>query len=348
MWIVALMLACAPDAPPQAPLSPEPAAEVVAPVGKGLDARLTGYDYPYPVQLHEVRMQQQDLQMAYMDVAPDAPNGRVVLLLHGKNFSGAYWGSTIEALLDAGYRVVVPDQVGFGKSSKPAHLQYSFQALATATAGLLDALEVTDVHVVGHSMGGMLATRFALMFPERAASLVLMNPIGLEDYKRVVPWKPVDWWYAQQMKTTPESVKAYMQASYFDGQWRPAYDPLLDIQAGWAEGPDKELVAWNSALTYDMIFTQPVVQEFGDLQVPTLLLIGDRDRTALGKPLVSEEVRATLGDYPKLARAAQEAIPGARLELLEGIGHVPQVEAPERTWALLVGFLEQVGGQDEP
>lgn len=342
-----LLAACAarspvaPAAPPVTGAPPEAAATASAPAAvDGLDARLTTYAYPYPVGMHAVHAQEQDLEMAYMDVAPTAaPNGEVVLLLHGKNFSGAYWKDTIAALAARGYRVVVPDQIGFGKSSKPACFQYTFQALADMTRGLLDARGVDRVHVVGHSMGGMLATRFALMFPDRVASLALVNPIGLEDWKRVVPWRPVEFWYQRELEQTPEGVKAYFTESYFAGAWKDAYDPLLDLQVGWIRGPDRARVAWNAALTFDMAFTQPVVYELDQLRVPTLLLVGARDRTALGKPLAPPEVRETLGDYPALARAAAERIPDARLVLLDNVGHVPQFEAPERYLAELTGFL---------
>jgi TonB family protein len=313
--------------------------------GEGLDARLSSYDYPHDVEIFELSAQRQTLEMAYMDVAPEpsAANGEVVLLLHGKNFSGAYWASTIDALVEEGFRVVVPDQIGFGKSSKPRHFQYSFHGLASYTAQLLDELGVDDVHVVGHSMGGMLATRFALEAAERTSSLTLVNPIGLEDWKRKVPYRPVEWWFERELEKTPEGIKAYMTESYFDGQWKDEYAPLLEIQAGWTQGPDYERIAWTSALTFDMIFTQPVIYEFDLVEAPTLLIIGGRDRTALGKGLVSEEVRQTLGRYPEISRRAAELIPNARLELLEGIGHIPQFEAPERYETLLVDFVGNPG-----
>ena len=101
------------------------------------DARLSGYDYPYPVHILKLDSQRQALEMAYMDVRPEQPNGDTVLLLHGKNFSGAYWQTTIERLTEQGYRVVVPDQIGFGKSSKPEHFHYSFQTLDDHTLPLI-------------------------------------------------------------------------------------------------------------------------------------------------------------------------------------------------------------------
>lgn len=95
--------------------------------GPAWDARLSGYEYPFEVRLQPMKSQQQTLEMAYMDVRPERANGRAVLLLHGKNFSGAYWERTIRALTAGGYRVIVPDQIGFGKSSTPERFQFSFQ-----------------------------------------------------------------------------------------------------------------------------------------------------------------------------------------------------------------------------
>ena len=103
--------------------------------------------------------------MAYMDVKPAHPNGRTAVLLHGKNFCAATWQATITALTEAGYRVIAPDQIGFCKSSKPAHYQFSFQQLAGNTHALLDSLGIDKATVMGHSTGGMLAIRYALMYP---------------------------------------------------------------------------------------------------------------------------------------------------------------------------------------
>ena len=311
----------------------------VAAESPAFDARLGGYDYPYPVHTLELESQRQTLEMAYMDVRPEQPNGDTVLLLHGKNFSGAYWQSTIERLVEEGYRVVAPDQIGFGKSSKPRHFQYSFQTLADHTRTLLDTLGIGHVTVMGHSMGGMLATRFTLMFPERSDSLVLVNPIGLEDWRQYVPWQSVDAWYQGELKKKPEDIKAYMTKAYFDGQWKDRYQPLLTLQQGWLRGPDYPRIAWNSALHYDMIFSQPVVHEFPDVPVPTLLIIGTRDRTALGRNRAPEDVRDQLGRYDQLGARTAKAIPDAKLVELEGIGHVPQYEAYDDYIEALTDFL---------
>jgi pimeloyl-ACP methyl ester carboxylesterase len=308
-------------------------------------SRLEEVSYPFPVEVFGFESQRDTLEMAYMDVAAEQPNGRAVLLLHGKNFNGYYWESTVRVLTAAGYRVVVPDQIGFGKSSKPRNYQFSFQQLAINTRALLDHLGIERLSVIGHSMGGMLATRFALMFPDRVEKLALIDPIGLEDWKRVVPYRAIGEWYSNELKITPDQQKRYQMESYYHGEWKPEYERWVRLATGWLSSPDYPVVAWNSALTYDMIFTQPVCYEFADLEMPTLLIVGSLDRTAIGKQWAPQTVRETLGDYPKLAKSAASEIPQCQLEILEGVGHVPQIEAPDRLFPILLDFLQDSPGK---
>lgn len=325
---------------PKATPAPAPAAISDSSAGApAYDPELTTYEYPRPVQVFPLHDQQQDLKMAYVLAEPSTPNGRTVLLLHGKNFSAAYWEPTIRALLDKGFRVVAPDQIGFGKSSKPACYQFTFQALARNTRALLDSLRIGKVTVIGHSMGGMLASRFTLMYPETTESLVLVNPIGLEDWKTVVPYKSVDELYQSELKATPESIRTYEKENYFAGNWKPEYESLIEILAGWTRHPDYARVAWNAALTTDMVFTQPVLYEFPLIKVPTLLIIGQRDRTAVGKAWAPEQAKRTLGDYPALGRKAAQAIPGAKLVEVKDVGHLPQVEAFDAYMKAVLDFL---------
>lgn len=305
-----------------------------------LDKRLKTYKYPFKTKLYKFLSQTHKLEMAYSLVKPEKPNGRNVVLIHGKNFSGAYWGQTAKDLAAAGFTVIIPDQIGFGRSSKPIQYQYTIHGLAHNTKKLLDWYKWDKTIVLGHSMGGMLATRFALMYPKMVEKLVLVNPIGLEDYKLKAPYEPIDVVFQKQLKLKPSQVKAYQQKNYYGGEWKKDYDHWLKLQTGWIKGPDWQHLAYISALTYEMIYTQPVVYEFPKLEVPTLLIIGDRDRTALGKNLVDEKTRQTMGDYPVLAKKTQESIPNSKLELIKDVGHLPHIEAYDRFKTALMNFLK--------
>ena len=302
---------------------------------------LEGFDYPYPVQQYRFTSQGVPLHMAFMDVKPAKPNGRTVVLLHGKNFCAATWESSIKALSDAGYRVVAPDQIGFCTSSKPEHYQYSFQQLANNTHDLLTRIGVKEAVIMGHSTGGMLATRYALMFPEDTERLAMVNPIGLEDWKALgVPYRSVDQWFERESKVTAEGIRNYERTTYYGGRWKPEYDRWVNMLAGLNKGPGHTLVAWNSALIYDMIFTQPVVYEFKDLKVPTLLLIGDADTTAIGSDIAPPEVKARLGKYAVLGKQASQMIPHSTLMEFAGLGHAPQMEEPARFHKALLDWLD--------
>jgi len=312
VWVVCLAVALSAQGPPQA---------------------------VYAVEFFPVQIERQDLRMAYRDVRPTAPaNGRAVLLLHGKNLSGFYWERVMRLLAARGYRVVAPDQIGFGASSRP-DIHYSFHQMAANTKALLDHLGIARVVVVGHSMGGMLATRFTLLYPGTVEKLVLEDPIGLEDYRTLVPYASVEELYKNEMNATYESFLNYQKGYYTS--WKPEYEQYVRDQAwvlGTGEYPRDALA---SALTYEMVYQQPVCYEFSRIERPTLLIIGHEDRTVVGKARLSPEMKAVAGDYPKLGKRTQELIRGSKLVEIQGAGHIPHIERPEEFDQALLGFLAE-------
>lgn len=293
--------------------------------------------YPYESKYITLNIEQQPVKMSYMDVPANTPGASTVLLLHGKNFNGYYWKEVIRQLHSNNYRVVVPDQVGFGKSDKP-NIHYSFSMMAANTAKLLDTLGIKRVSVVGHSMGGMLATRFVLMFPERVDKLIYENPIGLEDYRLFVPYRSIDEQYAQELSASFASLKKY-QMSYYP-EWKPEYDQYVAAQFDMMQVPDFKTAAWASALTYDMIYQQPVVYEFNRIKIPTLIIIGQADRTIVGKGLLSKQVAEQHGQYPQLGEALQHEISGSKLVRLPGVGHIPHIQATNYFMKNVLEFLK--------
>ena len=303
-----------------------------------LSISMESYAYPYAVKLFPLTIEGQDLRMAYMDVLPvGTPNGMTALLFHGKNFFGAYWKETIRILSQNGFRVIVPDQIGFGKSSKP-NIHYSFHLLAMNTRKILDDLGIRQVAVVGHSMGGMLATRFTLMYPETVSHLVLENPIGLEDYRLFVPYTPIEEAYRNELNATEEAIRNYHKTYYVN--WKPEYDEYVQVFLRWKASGEYPRLAMSSALTSQMIYEQPVCYEFPSINTKTLLIIGQSDRTVVGKARVKKELLSTVGQYPELGRKTAKAIADSSLIELPDVGHIPHLEAPELFHRELLKFLK--------
>ncbi|KAK3382092.1 Alpha/Beta hydrolase protein [Lasiosphaeria ovina] len=315
------------------------------------DLNGSNFTYPWPVNVYRFRSQGQELEMAFMDVAPAV---KTAVLLHGKNFCAATWAETASRLSGAGYRVIVPDQVGFCKSSKPepekGGYQFSLQQLALNTRGLLAALGVVGdgnrtvdgggVLVVGHSLGGMLAIRYGLMYSADTVGLTLVNPIGLEDWKAVgVPYIDIDASFESERASDYASIRAYEQATYYVGVWSEQYDVWVRMLVNIYRGSRALAYARAQALVVDMVLTQPVVYELGLLRPRTLLVIGEKDTTAIGKQWSPPEVQEKLGHYSVLGKRAAAAIPNCTLVEFPPLGHAPQIEDPDKFHEALLAWL---------
>jgi pimeloyl-ACP methyl ester carboxylesterase len=314
-------------------------------IAHGYGIELQGFTYPHPQMHFWFSSQSTNMQMNYMDVAAKGKaNGRTAVLLHGKNFCGATWDESITALSNAGYRVVVPDQIGFCASTKPEAYQYTFQQLADNTHALLKKLGIDHAIIIGHSTGGMLGTRYALMYPKETDQLVLINPIGLEDWKAMgVPYRTADQWNERELAQTADNIRSYEKKTYYVSGWKPEYEKWVDMLAKLNSGPGHKLVARNSALIYDMIFTQPVYYEFPLLKVPTLLMIGTSDTTAIGSDIAPPDIKAKIGHYDVLGKETAKRIPQARLIEFPGLGHAPMMERPEEFHQKLIEALAAGG-----
>jgi pimeloyl-ACP methyl ester carboxylesterase len=304
------------------------------PYGIGLE----GFAYPYPVSLLPLVNDAEQVRMAYMDVAPAQANGRTVVLLHGRNFPSSYWAPVIKTLTESGYRVVVPDQIGFGKSSKPAG-ELHFDNLARNTIALLDSLHIAKADIVAHSLGGMLAVRIARAYPDRITHLVLAAPIGLEDYRLYVPPTPTEKIIENEDKLTADGYRKQLETNYslklpFD-QVTPFIDARFNIK-GAADYP-RWLRAFVSSA--QMIYREPVVHEIPLMTQPTLFVMGADDHNAPGRPSAPEALRPKMGQNADLARALAAKMPDARAEVIPDTGHLVFLEARQKFDELMLAFL---------
>ena len=287
-------------------------------------------EYPYPVSYLPLTLYGQDVRMAYMDVQPSGrPNGHTAVLLHGMNFGGFYFEGPINLLRKEGFRVVVPDQIGFGRSSKPI-IPYNWNDLAANTRKLLQTLGVSKAVIIGHSGGGMLAARFAASYPDMTERVVLYNPIGLTDMRYQMPWQTADESYKRTMAESQDQLYTQDSAGihrYFHtpGAWKPEYEKYVRILYAPTLSADWPRLAMVRVLLGQMVYQDPVVYDWAKIKVKALVLGGAEDTP----------------DFPERAKHIADTIPGAELALLPGLGHVPHIQAPEVFNAALLKFLRE-------
>ena len=304
-----------------------------------LGIALEGFDYPHPVAFLTVTVEGEELRLAYMDVAPSATaNGRTALLLHGRNFPSSYWEPAIEALTAAGYRVVAPDQIGFGKSSKPT-FDYHFDVMARTTIALLDALRVEKVEVVAHSMGGMLAVRLARAYPQRVDRLVLEAPIGLEDYRFYVPPVETQQLIEHERDLSAEAYRHQLVTNYSLSLLPQAIEPFVDIRERIRESGEYPRWLRSFANSYQMIYREPVVHEIPLIDQRTLFIMGGNDHNAPGRALAPPDLRPAMGHNAELAQQLATRMRSARVEVIAGVGHLVHLEATQRFNDAVLHFL---------
>jgi pimeloyl-ACP methyl ester carboxylesterase len=305
------------------------------PYGIGLE----GFAYPYAVSMLPLVNDGEQVRMAYMDIAPTTPNGRTVVLLHGRNFPSSYWAPVIRTLSDAGYRVVVPDQIEFGKSSKPA-ADLHFDTLARNTIALLDHLSIAKADIVAHSLGGMLGVRIARAYPDRIEHLLLAAPIGLEDYRLYVPPTPTEKILENEDKLTAEGYRKQLETNYSlklpPEQVTPFIDARFNIK-GSSEYPRWLRAFVNSA---QLIYREPVAHEIPLLTQPVLFVMGADDHNAPGRPNAPEALRAKMGQNAELAQAFAAKMANAKAEVIPDTGHLVFLEARQKFDELMLAFLK--------
>jgi pimeloyl-ACP methyl ester carboxylesterase len=328
LFIVMLFAAVASSAQPRTPSVPTP--DGITP------GSITCEDvpYPFPVSYLPLTLYGQDLRIAFMDVPPlGQPNGHVVVLFHGNNFAGFYFGSTIDALRKEGFRVIAPDQIGYGRSSKPI-IPYNFHDMARNTHLILESLKIDKAMIVGHSMGGMLAARFATQFPGTTERLVLYNPIGLTDPRYGRPWESADEGYKRTLASTYQTIRASIMryVAHNEAAWTPEFETYTRVRYAWTLSADWPRLAMVQTLINQVQYLDPVVDDWTHIKAPTLVFGGAEDTLPGSAAVFRERMKFVADTIPNA---------NARLLLLPGLGYVPHMEAPGKTFPPLVAFLKE-------
>lgn len=228
--------------------------------------------------------------------------GEPLVLLHGLSGSSRWWKRNVLELA-RDFRVLVPDMLGFGRTRLRGRLP-AIPRLAEVLAEWMGRLRLGPVALVGHSMGGQIATHLAARFPERLRHLVLVDSAGIP--------RPL----------TPRGVVRFAADLAPPSRWGdPAFLPVIAGDALFA-GPRTILRAIAHIMRDDV---RPLLPE---VRVPTLVVWGERDTLI---PMAH-------------AREFHEGIPGARLVVLAGAAHNPMVDRPEAFNRTVRDFLLEEGG----
>ena len=278
--------------------------------------------YPHPVAHIEFSLYGQTVRMAFMDVAPaEGDNDQVVVLLHGGNYWAAAWESMIDRLVEAGFRVVAMDQIGYGRSSKPI-IRYTLDMHAANIARVLDELDIEQAAVFGHSFGGMKASRFALLYPERTSHVGLVNAIGMADNRAGRGWREPEPDPERSYEAALGTIRGHV------ADWDDAYLEYVRIHYGWGLSGAWPRKAMVRALNFDIMRYDTVVHDWPQIKAPALVIGGELDE--LEGP-----------DFAGRARTAAAAFQDGTAVLFPDIGHNPHWEAPERLADEIVRFLKR-------
>jgi len=234
-------------------------------------------------------------------------SGRTVLILHGGAGPASVAGFADLLAEHTGARVITPTHPGFGGTPRPAALR-TIAGLAELYTGLLDALDINDVIVIGNSLGGWITAELALRHSPRVGGIALVDAVGID-----VPEHPVADFFA----LTPAQIAEH---SYFD----PSKAVIPDLSTLPPAARQIALGNRDALATYGGSMSDAgLLARLPSIDVPALVLWGEADRIADS-------------DY---GRAYAEAIPGAQFVLLKGTGHVPQVETPQTLLEALLGLV---------
>jgi len=290
--------------------------------------------YPYPSRYLDIRVYSQDVRISYMDVAAQGTaNGHTVLLLHGNNFGGFYFKAIIDGLTKEGFRVIVPDQIGYGRSSKPV-VPYNLYSQARNTSLILQHLKIERAMVVGHSMGGMLAARLATQYPKMIERVVIYNPIGLTDGRFTRPMPEIEATYQNTLKSDYQGTRASLAryVAHNPKAWNNEFETYTRIRYSWTMSTDWPRLAMVQSLISQMLYFDTVVYDWAHIQVPTLAFGGAED-LLLGPAAAFQE---------RMNYIAKTVPNGnGRVLMIPGLGHVPHLEAPEKVVPPLVAYLKE-------
>lgn len=275
-------------------------------------------------QFETNRLAHRGIETAYYDEG----NGPVLLMLHGFTGSKLDFHDEVERLAE-NFRVIVPDNRGHGESTNTADASsYSIQTLTDDLASFIKALRFDRLHLLGHSLGGMVVIRYALTRPAELASLILMDtspaPMTMPATARDAFARSLEALGVSGMieimrsRPAPQQIQNGIDQIGAEEHWRRIETKLTQMDP----------VAFR-ALGLQLSGVTDVTRQVGDIHVPTTVIVGEAD-----DPFIDP------------SRMMAETIPGAVLNIIEDAAHSPQYENRDAWRAAIDTHLARTKSQE--
>lgn len=273
-------------------------------------------------------------ELSYVELNPEGKE--TLVFLHGLGSYLKFWRYQLDAFAAKGYRVLAIDMLGYGKSSKPSSFPYTMEAMGDVVKELLDQLEIEAPILVGHSMGGQVASSFAIRYPKRLRAVALTAPAGFERFS-----EREKLWFRGAFST--ELVKSTSEAGIYASvrrnnfyRWSDDYAWLIEERARLAGAKEFDRYAYAQVRSVQgLVETDFVRAKASSIEVPVLIVHGDRDRL-IPNPFLHG------GESRELMEEAAAKIPKSKLVTLRSCGHTVQIDCHAEYNAELLGWLESL------
>lgn len=271
-------------------------------------------------------------KLSYVEL--NESGAQTVVFLHGLGSYLKFWRAQLDATAALGYRVIAIDQLGFGKSEKPAQFPYTTESFAENVDELLTILKIDRAVLVGHSMGGQTALATAIRFPERVTALVLTSPAGFETFTR----REQKWFKNVYSRTLVKDAdeEAIWGAIRFQNfqHWSSEHEWLVEERVRLAKNDTFDQYAYAQVRSVEGLAKNDFVRESLNLvKAPTVIVFGTADRLIPNAFLHGGFTKDTM-------RIGNEKIAGSELVALKGCGHTVQLDCSKDFNDALFSFLK--------
>lgn len=281
--------------------------------------------YPYPV--HRQKILHDAVEIAYVD---EGQGDTTLLFVHGLGHSLLGWARNIEYLKQY-HRCVAIDLPGNGLSSTGEY-PYSMHFFAEALFDLIDKLKLKNVYLAGHSMGGQISLTFARLHPEALKGLILCAPAGFETFNEWEKSLYRNTMYFVDMVSNEENSlrKAIQNSFYIMPDNAPAFtQQLVDLM----KLQDRNHYRYMIDRCINAMLDEPVFDHLGDINIPVLVLFGERDNLIPNRFIHPVSTR-------KLAESAAVHFQSATVEIISQCGHFLQWEKPQQVNGYIRNFIQ--------